>query len=459
MLQRALSTLRLVAETPSRSEKITLLKANDSPCLRDLCLYTYDRYKTYGIKRVTLPKSFAHETDAMVMRDFKNLLDRMAAHRIGIHAKRHQIDALLSRCTTQDAWMLANVIQRDLRAGIDAKTVNAAFPELVPVFKIQQAYPLDSWDRVPFPVIVEEKIDGIRCIAIYDGEGTRFFSRNGIEFETGMDAFAEEISWLLPGVPYMFDAELRAHRFNPDDPVCQKHKDGNWRFEYTKAISNRKQLDPKEVRDYFTLYIFDALDLEFFVSAGKWGPKLPLEDRKTELLSMFARHNLQFKSIELLPNYLMGSREEVLAYMLELKAQQKEGCMLKLLGKQYGFSRTYNVLKLKHFAEGDFRILDAFEGEAGKKYEGMLGGLVIGTDDGKIASRMGTGISDTDRVELWVEHLAGRLVGQIVEVQFKDITADGSLQLPSLSRFREDKDTTDTWEMLMAKLMGQGESK
>lgn len=450
-LVKAFDTIRRVAVTSGKKDKERLLKQGDSEYLRRLCYLAYNKFQTYRILQIEQPTTY-NTVQPDTMEEFEKLCALLASHTIGSSEAKVRIKNFLAKNTPDGAVIFTNVLLRDLRGGFDVKTVNKCFTGLVPVFNIQLGYALDSWDRIVFPVCVDEKIDGIRCVVVYDGTTVKFFSRNGFEFETGMEAFAEEIVKLVPGMPFVLDGEFRAHRFNPRDKTCQKHKKGNWQFEYAKGISRRKQIDPEEIRKYFKLYVWDVIDLEYFESQGLRGEKLPLDARKIRLQAMFDRHEIAFNMLEVVPSFVMHNKAEVMAYMRELKLKRLEGCMLKPLHLPYSFSKNYTIIKLKHFVEGDFRIVGAYEAEKGSKYEGLLGGVTIATDDGLLKSNMGSGFSDEQRADLWVEYLAGRLTGQIVEIQFKDITADGSLQLPTLNRFREDKDETNTYAELMAKI-------
>lgn len=451
-LCEAFNTIRLVALSPGKKDKEKILKQGKSEYLQIILNLTYDKFKTYRILQIEQPASYL-PVQPDTLEEFVLLTSKLAAHTMGSNEARLQVKAFLAKNSKEGAEVFTNVLLRDLRGGFSVTTINKVFPGLVPTFKIQLGYALDSWDRISYPIAVDEKIDGIRCPAIYNGDTVRFYSREGFEFETGMDAFAEQIKMLVPGMKFMLDCEFRAFKFNPNDKVCQKHKDGNWKFEYAKAISRRKVIDPEEIREFFKLYIWDVVDLQFFESLGVKGEKLALEQRKLRLASMFLRHGTTYKNLEVVASFIATSKEDIMAYMRETKLQGLEGCMLKPLNLPYSFGKNFTIIKLKHFCEGDVRILDAQLGEKGKKYEDILGILTIGTDDGKIKCNLGSGFTDLERVDLWMQHLRGELVGKIIEVQYKDISIDGAFQLPTLLRFREDRDDTNSYEELMSKLV------
>lgn len=450
-LIEAVATLSSVSAVPGKNDKVKWLKKGDSDYLRALLLATYDKYQTYRIQQIEQPDIYA-EVQPDTMTEFMGLCNDLAKHILGTNEARARIKKFLATNTKPVAEVFTNVLLRDLRMGCDEKTINKAFPGLVPTFSIQLGYALDSWDRISYPIVVDEKIDGIRCVGIYDGNTTRFYSRKGFEFETGMDVFAENIAALLPGVPAVFDAEFKAFKFNPKNKVCTKHKQGNWQFEYAKSIARQKTIDPKEIKEFFKLYIWDVIDYEYFLSQGVKGLKQPLHERKQRLAALFERHAEVPSNLETVFSFIAESKRDIDRYMQELKEQYKEGCMLKPVNLPYSFSKNYNIIKLKHFVEADMRIVGAYPGEVGKKYADLLGGLELVTDDGKVRTNLGTGFSDMDRADLWVAHLGGKLVGRIVEIQLKDLTETGSVQLPSLIRFREDKDTTDTVESIRGKI-------
>ena len=178
MLVRAFQTIKDVAATSSKKEKESLLKRGDSPYLRNLLVATYDKFKTYRILQIEQPGSY-NSVQPDTMEEFMTLCKQLASHTLGTNEAKVRIRRFLATNTAEVAGMLTNLLLRDLRAGIDEKTCNRAFPGLIPVFGIQLGYALDSWDRIKFPIVCDEKIDGIRCPGIYDGDSVRFYSRKG----------------------------------------------------------------------------------------------------------------------------------------------------------------------------------------------------------------------------------------------------------------------------------------
>ena len=70
---------------------------------------------------------------------------------------------------------------------------------------------------------------------------------------------------------------------------------------------------------------------------------------------------------------------------------------------------------------------------------GMLGGF-IGNFNG-VEVRVGSGLSDNDRVDFWGRR--EQIRGDLMEVEYHEVTPDGSLRHPRFARFRDDKPHSD----------------
>ena len=454
-----------IQETSSRNEKIEILKRNDSPNLRKLLSLTFDRFKTYRIKQIEFPSSY-NEVQPDITQDLEELLLLLAKHETGSTAAKNMVRNLMKRCTSDGASWVAKIVTRDLKAGIDESTINAAFPKLIPTFDVMLAQPIykggktpkNLWPTLKYPVLVEEKLDGLRCIAVCKDEKVTFFSREGHEFDE-RGVIAAEILKLRPGTDFVLDGEILAKRFNPDNKTFLKCKDGNWVYEGGKALIRAESTTSDEVREYLGYYCWDLLTVPEFFEQKK---SAPLSERKLELAALFERQEQPFNNLILLPNALANNEAEVKELFqrvrtkggesysvlnskgkeVEYSVGKGEGCMVKLLDSVYEFRRSNSLLKLKEFYSADLRVVAVYEGERGSKYEGMLGGLSLESDCRSIKTDCGSGFDDAQRFELWIEHKGGSLIGQVVEITYQELTADGSARFPVFVRVRDDKTCT-----------------
>ena len=453
-----------IQETASKNEKIEILKRNDSPQLRTLLGLTYDRFKTYRIKQIEFPSTY-NEVQPDITQDLEELLLLLAKHETGSTAAKNMIRNLMKRCTSDGASWVAKVVTRDLKIGVDESTINAAFPKLIPTFDVMLAQPIykggktpkNLWPTLKYPVLVEEKLDGLRCIAVCKDEKVTFFSREGHEFDE-RGVIAAEILKLRPGTDFVLDGEILAKRFNPDNKTFLKTAHGNWPYEGGKATLKNEATTARDVQEYLGYFCWDILTVPEFFEQKK---SAPLSDRKLELSSLFERQEQPFNNLILLPNAIANNEAELKELFrrvrnkggekysvlnskgkeVEYSLNPGEGIMVKFLDSEYEYKRSSKLLKVKEFFTMDLRIAGAYEGEG--KYQGMLGGVKMASDCGTIKTDCGTGFDDGQRFEYWVQHLNGNLVGLIGEISGQEVTADGSLRFPVWQRLRDDKTTTN----------------
>jgi len=264
----------------------------------------------------------------------------------------------------------------------------------------------------PFPCVCEQKLDGMRVLAFVIGQEVTFYSRTGKVL--AFDSFDHELVRLAEGKPYVFDGELMGESF--EDTMRRGRRKSN--------------------RDESTLkfYIFDAIRYEEWTSDED---TMPLYDRKQELIVMFHRQNAfpYLKKLELVQGMWCRDQENAEAFMRKAIAEGYEGLMLKE-NTPYVHRRSPHLLKMKEFETHDCEIVDAVEGKG--KHAGRLGKFMVKLGDAVFGC--GTGFSDEQRENYWMEFLSGALVGQMVEVKAQEMTRVGALRFPSFVRMRPDKE-------------------
>jgi len=115
-----------------------------------------------------------------------------------------------------------------------------------------------------------------------------------------------------------------------------------------------------------------------------------------------------------------------------------EGIMIKDPDAAYECKRSTAWLKLKPFIEVSLDVVDFEEGTG--RNQGRLGAIICeGADDGRrIRVNVGSGFSDANRVDYWMDRKA--IVGHVAEVRADAVTQnqDGtySLRFPRFLRFR-----------------------
>lgn len=444
---RAFEAFEKIENEPSKKGKEDLLKQYDCDALRTLLHLTYNPFLTYRVNQLEWPEQFApFQPD--VTQELETTLRKLAEHTTRPSVAKGMLRSIMAKCTESGANWVARIVKRDLKIGISDKTINKVFPGLVPVFNVQLAHPMvdkakgtDRWDEVQYPVVVEEKFDGMRIITVCDGERVQYFSREGHELD--LHVFDKQVLSLRPGTAFVLDGEGIGIGDEPC-PRCavavKAFKAGKpWVFQQgLSMIRSQDKYTDAEMRLHVGLKIWDLLGHDFFLSQGAGSSNLPLSRRKMQLRALFEREDRNTPNIQMVKNYVAQSKQDVIDLFNHFRGLGGEGVVVKDMQAPYEFKRSSAVLKLKQFHTADLRVLDCLPGTPDSKYAGCLGTLLVGDDQGVTGKVMG-GFDDDQRVEFWLRHLRGEMVGAIVEVSYMEVTPDNSLRHATFVREREDK--------------------
>jgi bifunctional non-homologous end joining protein LigD len=277
--------------------------------------------------------------------------------------------------------------------------------------------------------IFERKLDGIRCIAVRDGDPVKLWSRNDL----ALNARYPEIAEALEGQP--------APRFAVDGEVVA--------FDGAQTSFARLARRGRE-RVAVYLYVFDLLWLD-----GHDVRPLPLRERKRLL-----RDALSWRDpIRFTPHRNRDGE----AFFTEACRKGWEGLIAKRADSPYASrarSRDWLKLKCEH---GQELVIGGYTAPKGSREE--LGALLLGyfADGGKLryAGKVGTGF-DRDTLHDLAKRLAPLrresppFVDElrepdvtwvtpklVCEVGFTEWTRDGRLRHPRFLGLREDKAAKD----------------
>jgi DNA ligase D-like protein (predicted ligase) len=277
--------------------------------------------------------------------------------------------------------------------------------------------------------IFERKLDGIRCLAIRDGDGVALMSRTARRMN---DQFPELVEALERQISddFIADGEIVA---------------------FENGITSFAKLQQRARRRVpVYLYVFDLPRLD-----GDDLRRLPLRERKSRL-----RHGLDFGGPVRLNPYRNGEHGEEL--YREACRKGLEGVIAKRADSPYRGGRSRDWLKLKCHHEQEL-VIGGFTAPKGSRTE--FGALLVGYyEDGALryAGKVGTGFGHETLRDLgsrmreleqeespfepfkpippgtrWVRP---ELVGQ---VGFAEWTRDGRLRHPRYIGLRDDKPARD----------------
>lgn len=422
--------IALLGDTPGRLDKEAIINAAAEQGNTEFfagCKLALDSMITFGVKKV--PERTGTDGAGYSWHAFNVNLQKLITREVTGNAARDLIEDIMDHCTNEQ-WNLwyRRILIKDLRAGFSETTVNKVVEKkyadyIIPVFSCQLAHDSANHEgKVSGEKLIEVKLDGVRVITIVFPDGrVDQYSRNGKEL-VNFPHVKEQLSKIAHGFhePMVLDGEIMSGSFQ--DLMKQIHRKEN-------VTANDAVLN---LFDYLTLTEFNA------------GVSLVKQDHRSAMLTeWYATVQDSIPNVSVVGQELVDlDTDEGQARYREINKQAiaggYEGIMLKDPKAGYECKRSVAWLKLKPFIEVSLTVVDIEEGTG--RNVGKLGALVCeGDDDGRrIRVNVGSGFSDANRDEYWVDRSA--VVGYVAEVRADAITQnqDGtfSLRFPRFLRFR-----------------------
>ena len=331
------------------------------------------------------------------------------------------------------AKWFCRALLHDLRMGANMKTVNSVFIDLgldpIYKFELQLCDKIDVYDedkvrkKITFPCVVENKYDGTRVEAeVYEGKCT-LTSRRGNDKTHQFPEICRYLEQLFPNPTHVIlDGEIIAGDFN-ELSTRMHRKEGN-----LNEVSKLRYV------------VFDDLMQENLNYQYRW-------DNLVSLFSNFTSDHI------ILAEHYDALNIDDLQYAFEQANERKEeGIIIKLCKAPYVRGSRKYWFKCKKAFTADLKII-GYELGTGKRAN-MVSSLIVNDKSGTIGGSVGSGINDEICAYLTKQaNILGspgalstellKFIGQIVEIQYNEITKDNSFRFPRFKCLRDDKTEAD----------------
>lgn len=404
MLDNILDYIKDIASQDKRADKMQML-SEMGPVGQRVLLYAYDPYRMFGVKE------FDRSAEDITGPDFQprhedlfDLLDRLHSRELtGMKAQAAIMDHIMTKKVPSE--LLHRILNKDLRAGFTAETINKVFPKLIPQFKVALAHEYQGLSEGEAKM-VSIKYDGLRCVALCDLNGdVQLKTRNGLPIER------PEIVAAIQGWPWakgkMLDGEIliKGEHFQDSSGAIRGKKGAN-----------------------ATYYVFDWVPLEDFLERRS---KMTQKDRYEEMY--LASDFPQVPELHGVSHTMMFDDAQIDQAYRAVRDQDGEGLILKDPDAPYQFGRNKAWQKLKDVVSVDCEVIGLEKGK-GKNSE-VVGYLLVNFEGN--TNRIGGGLSDEQR-RSWIAN-PDLIVGKTVELLYHEKTPDGNMRHGRLHRVRYDK--------------------
>jgi len=326
---------------------------------------------------------------------WKQLLERSSKRYLTGQAQKDAFCSYIKTLTFMDAEIFKNMVRKDLRLGIAAKSINAVFPELIPEFGFMKAKVYDE-KRLEKGSYVSLKIDCIRAMlrdrTLYSSGGNVIAGVQHIakQFEPG-DEFDGELT--IPGKIFQVASGLL--RSNADNPTA----------------------------------VFNVFDCPNF--------KHPFKVRYEGMKEVSQNWP---ENVILVKHIVAKSPEHVKHQFAVALDYGYEGLVVKSPGHYYQLKRSWDWMKIKAADPDEVTIIGFNEGTG--KFEGNLGSVKCLRKNGVIVD-VG-GFTDEVRYHIW--NNKELWLDEIIEILYHEETPDGSLRHPRFNYGKDAKVHRHRWD-------------
>ena len=209
-LDNTLDVVEQLRNTGSTKEKGNVLKSNvNDEALQKVLTYTYDSFKRYGISEEVyndIPIC-SHVTIYQTPYEMFNELASSNINDILREKAKYFIEVITPE---QYRELIKGILFKDLKLGVNAKSINKVWKGLIPTFDVQLAESFSKKQPKENEYFyLTTKLDGFRILAVPNEQGAYdFFTRKGEQYE-GLDHLQSDCQRIGQGI-FVLDGELIA---------------------------------------------------------------------------------------------------------------------------------------------------------------------------------------------------------------------------------------------------------
>ena len=214
----------------------------------------------------------------------------------------------------------------------------------------------DHGKKVKYPALVQQKLDGIRCVAVISKSGVKLYSRKS-KLITSMVHIKERLKsmdfsgWCWDDQPeVILDGELYNHKY---------------RHDFGKIVSMVRKKKPTPGCEIIEYHLYDVYN-EVWNQSQRW---------------QFLQGLERCEGIELVLTGEIQEESQLDNYYCEALECGYEGVIVRNMDALYEQKRSYNLQKYKKFKDDEFPIIGIEEGRG--KLAGHASAFICVAENGE----------------------------------------------------------------------------
>lgn len=417
------------------NDKLALLALYGGvPGVKEILRFIYNPYCKTGISTKKLNSDqFTFKRDIPIT--WQDAIKYFSANQTGSAVDIAFAKKFIKDTPDEAKWLAEAIVTQELKIGVYVTSLNKVYgADFIPKTgcMLGTLYSSVGHDKVKWPCIVTEKLDGVRRILIKENGVCRLYSRSGHE-DVGLVEIVDEAKHLPDN--FMYDGELLAAGTFKDSIALRQATNSiaNTKGDKTGLVFNVFDMVP--LQDFYAGYCdIPAKERKIRLAATFMDESLALIDEQwAQRIVAFGMHE-DLKHIAAVP--ILGkvnSLDEASGIVDKIWSAGGEGIMLNTSEGPYEVKRSKHLLKVKHVEEFTLPVVDVIEGT--NKYEGSLGAIVVEYKGNRVG--VGSGFTDHQRKVIW--NNKQRFIGRKAEIEsFGESTnmqGNVSLNCPIFKRF------------------------
>ena len=441
-----------IAAESGNNAKIALLKKYSDNKLLERVLYMSDskRVKFY-IKRIP---EYVFDDVEWTLEQGLDMLMRLANREITGQSAIDTLSILLGNVSTDDAYVIERIIEKDPKIGMGTTFINKVFKGLIEETPYMGAIAFDEKKaRKIFEGgahgVSQVKMDGRYCNAIIRNGEVELESRQGEPTIVTGATFLEELTQFpncvlngeltMDGIPRYESNGIIASIID----ICGK-KHSRSDIENAKKLEKftQKHGDFDEALSKIRYTVWDMITIDEYFDAKS---AVPYINRMALLVSMLQSVNVT--RISQVKSQIVDSYEDAIAHFREVLGSGEEGTILKSISGHWKDGKPNHQIKMKLEMALDLVITGFNYGTKGTKNENVISSFNAESSCGKLKTRP-QGLTESLMEEITENQ--DKLLGTVIEIKCCGLSQDQfgsySVLYPAFKHFRDDKAEANTLE-------------